>query len=89
MDQLQTKTGNPLANFKSSLWFLLILCVPNFTKYSYHEKVLVQLYAYHKGVVVRFSEGTLCHLVMKLCPKTGDPLEFVLSSLCFINMMCS
>ena len=52
MDQIRPKTGNPLAILFLFLYVLLILCVPNVSKHSYHDTGSDQLSAQHKGVLV-------------------------------------
>ena len=48
---------NPLAYFCGFSLLLLLLYLPNFSKYSYHEKVSYQLSAQHKvGLMSIFWE---------------------------------
>ena len=54
MDKLQPKTGNPLAICFSLPLFLLISCLPNFSKYSYHDTGSDQLYEKNKGGLMIF-----------------------------------
>ena len=52
MEQLWPKIGNIWSIYLLISLFLIILCVPNVTKYSYHDTGSVQLYSQHKGGVV-------------------------------------
>ena len=53
MEQLRSKTGNPLAVFVISI--LLILCLPNVSKTLYDETVEYQFYVKNKR-----STGDCC-----------------------------
>ena len=52
MEQVRPKTGNPLESFVGFYLFLLLLCLPNFSKKSYHETGENHLYSQQKGGLV-------------------------------------
>ena len=52
MEKLRPKMGNPWAIIFGFSLFVLILCIPNVSKNSYHEIGADKLSAKHKGVMM-------------------------------------
>ena len=58
-EQLRPKTGNTLAISVWLLCFLLILCLPNVSKKSYHDTVSDQFSAQQKGLLASVAWGNV------------------------------